>query len=77
MLLVISQSTALETYDRRIAIVATQSKNQLPENEHSSCTFICLKLAEKFLELQPVSKIEEIKDTFILTTFSIFRWKTF
>ena len=73
MLLVISQSTALETYDRRIAIVATQNKNQLPESEHSSCTFICLKLAEKFLELQPVSKIEEIKDTFILTTFSIFR----
>ena len=77
MLLVISQSTALETYDRRIAIVATQSNNQLPENVHSSCTFICLKLAEKFLELQPVSKNEEIKDTFILTTFSIFRWKTF
>ena len=73
MLLVISQSTALETYDRRIAIVATQSNNQLPENVHSSCTFICLKLAEKFLELQPVSKNEEIKDTFILTTFSIFR----
>ena len=77
MLLVISQSTALETYDRRIAIVATQSNNQLPENVHSSCIFICLKLAEKFLELQPVSKNEEIKDTFILTTFSIFRWKTF
>ena len=66
--LALSQTTALEIYDRRIATGATQNNNQLPENDGTAaCTFICLKIAEKILELQPVSD-EEIAGTFILAT---------
>ena len=57
----------IETYDRKIATGATQNNNQLPEeNPTAACTFICLKIPEKSLELQPVSD-EEIAGTFILT----------
>ena len=70
----LGQATALETYDRKIATNATQNNYQLPEIDSTTvCTFICLKIAKIFLELQPVSD-EGIVGTFILTTLSTFRW---
>ena len=72
----VSQATALETYDRKIATGATQNNNQLPENDGTAaCRFICLKIPEKSLELLPVSD-EEKEDTFILTNLSIFSLMT-
>ena len=65
------KATALETYDRKIAVGATQNNNQLPENGGTSAIFICLKIAKKLLELHPVSD-EEIAGTFILTTLAPF-----
>ena len=68
-----SQATALETYDSRTATVANQNNNQQPENDGpASCTIICLKIAEKFLELQPESD-EEIAGTLTFTILSTFR----
>ena len=55
--LALSQTTTSETYDRK--------------NVTAAFTLICLKIAEKVLELQPVSDAE-IAGTFILTTLSTF-----
>ena len=64
----------LNTCDRRIAIGATLNNNQLPENGGTAaCTFICLKIAKKCLELQPVFD-EETAGAFIYTTLSTSRW---
>ena len=72
ILLVLSQAAALEMHDRRIATAAAQNTNQLSENDcTAACTIICLKIAEKYLELQPVSD-EELAGTFIWTTLSTF-----
>ena len=57
--LALSQTTTSETYDRK--------------NVTAAFTLICLKIAEKVLELQPVSDAE-IAGTFILTTLSTFHW---
>ena len=71
----LSQAIALEIYDRRIAIGATENTNQQPKNDGTvTCTFMCLKISEKSLELQPVSD-DKIANTFFLTfllTFSQF-----
>ena len=68
----LSQAIALEIYDRRIAIGATENNNQQPKNDGTvTCTFMCLKIPEK---LQPVSD-DKIANTFFLTfllTFSQF-----
>ena len=68
----LSQAIALEIYDIRIAIGATESNNQQPKNDGTvTCTFMCLKIPEK---LQPVSD-DKIANTFFLTfllTFSQF-----
>ena len=53
--LALSQAGALETYDGRIATGAGRNNSQLPEK---AGTFICLKIAENLLELQPVSDEE-------------------
>ena len=56
----LSQAIALEIYDRRIAIGATQNNNQLPNNDGTAeCTFI------------PVLD-DKIADTFFLTFRSTF-----
>ena len=71
----LSQAIALEIYDRRIAIGATENTNQQPKNDGTvTCTFMCLEISEKSLELQPVSD-DKIANTFFLTfllTFSQF-----
>ena len=65
----LSQAIALETCDRKIATGANENNNKLPENDGTiACTFICLKIPEKSLELQPASDVE-IADTFSLMTF--------
>ena len=70
ILLVLSQATVLEMHDRRIATAAAQNTNQLSENDcTAACTIICLKIAEKYLELQSVSD-EELAGTFIWATLS-------
>ena len=72
ILLALSQAAVLEMHYRRIATVATQNNNQLSENDCTAvCTIICLKIAEKYLELQPVSD-EELAGTFIWTTLLTF-----
>ena len=65
----LSQATALEQFDQNIAL-CKNNVTELPENDGTSaCTFLCLKIAEKFLELQPVSE-EEFAGQSIIINFS-------